>query len=174
VVPTRQRQCIGSWAWILGIFSPALDTATTCWQRCATVTTGTCRKSIEKISLQNHNVLLSLADWWNEQALGSNEIYNKYPEHLALHYKKWRKSQSAKEALRQPDIQEMIDTLENAAGGTICPEITERRPLRTAGTIPPMPSTSDTSKKRTRKCKVDGCPDPENCSGKSKKYYTIF
>jgi hypothetical protein len=115
VVPTRQRQCIGSWAWILGIFSPALDTATTCWQRCATVTTGTCRKSIEKISLQNHNVLLSLADWWNEQALGSNEIYNKYPEHLALHYKKWRKSQSANEALRQPDIQEMIDTLKKNA-----------------------------------------------------------
>jgi hypothetical protein len=59
----------------------------------------------ENISLQNHNALLSLADWWNEQALGSNEIYKKYPEHLALYYKKWRKIQSAKEALRQLDLQ---------------------------------------------------------------------
>jgi hypothetical protein len=34
--------------------------------------------------------VLSLADWWNEQVLGSNEIYKNYPEHLALYYKKWR------------------------------------------------------------------------------------
>jgi hypothetical protein len=30
VVPTRQRQCIGPWPWLLGTFSLALDTATTC------------------------------------------------------------------------------------------------------------------------------------------------
>lgn len=125
----------------------------------------------ENISLQNQNVLETLADWWNEQALGSNGIYKKYPEHLALYYKKWRKSQSTKEALRQPDIQEMIDTLENTTGGTICPEITERQPLRTAGTLLPMPSTSDTSKKRARKCKVDGCPDPENCRGRGQREF---
>jgi hypothetical protein len=81
----------------------------------------------EKISLQNHTALPSLADWWNEQALGSNEIFNKYPEHFVLYYNKWRKTQSEKEALRQPIIQEMIVTLENAAGGTICPEITRRK-----------------------------------------------
>jgi hypothetical protein len=37
---------------------------------------------------------------WKAFAKGSNNIYGKYAEHLAMHYKKWQKTQICHDAVK--------------------------------------------------------------------------
>jgi hypothetical protein len=66
----------------------------------------------EDMILSNMNAFELVANWWNEVATGVNGIFKKYAEYIAAHYKKWRKTQEKKEAIKNSHDAVLFDALE--------------------------------------------------------------
>jgi hypothetical protein len=54
----------------------------------------------DDMRLSNMNAFELVVNWRNEVATGVNGIFKKYAEHIAAHYKMWRKTQAKKEAIK--------------------------------------------------------------------------
>lgn len=57
---------------------------------------------------------------WKQYAMGTNNIYGKYAEHLALYYKKWQKSQARRDAVKATRAAALTVALEYTHPTGIC------------------------------------------------------
>jgi hypothetical protein len=145
--------------------------------------------------LSNTNAIGLVANWWNEVATGVNGIFKKYAEHIAAHYKKWRKTQAKKEVIKNSHADVLFDALEATSvpasssthdphnlvppereehnGGADDNSIDFCRVLddsvaqeETEGRPAAGPCDLTSRKKFKRCCQVAGCRSPNTCNGR--------
>jgi hypothetical protein len=141
----------------------------------------------EDTRLSNMNAFELVANWWNEVATGVNGIFKKYAEHIAAHYKKWRKTQAEKEVIKNSHADVLFDALEatliSASRSThepralVPPEREEHDGGVNDNSIDFCHVLDDSvaqedmegRKKFKRCCQFAGCRSPETCKGRGKR-----
>lgn len=151
-------------------------------------------------ALRNHSSMTAAAtfetmqEMYNPHALGTNNIYKKHAEQLFAHFKKWRKNQSRREAIKEAKARLVIDALEHTpknmtVAAAMVPRAISTTRVTTADAMDVEAVTNDSDAasppattqifqqvaqdsgaignkpRRRRQCVAKGCPTPSLCPG---------
>jgi hypothetical protein len=67
----------------------------------------------QKQSMTAKSTFESLVEMWDSCALGSNNIYKKYPEHLMRYYKVWKKNKTRQESINSSKANLVMNAVEH-------------------------------------------------------------